>query len=367
MELKVQQQLDLQIEAFDIEPVHQKLDSLSQRVSSGEATASALRREVHEIRGNLDRRGNSKWHSRGGFDVAGPKIQEQLGALADQLEALDEVANRVSLLDDRVCGLEKWQLSSPLVSSHAGHHEEDIKTTLIAPDVVTRTRMPQTNVIVPEVLERTTFAETQLSTGGIGHAGSLAAAQLGSKKQHLDVSHAATDGSLKHVQEISSKQTSGDDEAVRSTLPLRRADNMPARLPSLRSPASQLPEVVVPAQASTASSPKAFPNASPTPSAPSMSRKQSFESSLSCEVAIEQDEWVGPSSGDVLQRRCDATMEVVSPSQASKGRDTSRMSVERRMLGSSCGSVEEADGFSNGSFHESFEDEDIISRGSDAS
>eukprot|EP00427_Karlodinium_veneficum_P028590 CAMPEP_0169217668 /NCGR_PEP_ID=MMETSP1016-20121227/19029_1 /TAXON_ID=342587 /ORGANISM="Karlodinium micrum, Strain CCMP2283" /LENGTH=728 /DNA_ID=CAMNT_0009295607 /DNA_START=96 /DNA_END=2283 /DNA_ORIENTATION=+ len=262
---------DINFEGLEVEPLIEKIERLNQRVSGGESTTSALRREVQELRGSLDRRNGSRNARGGSFEVAGPRIQEQLGAVADQLEALDELASRVSLLDDRVCGLEKSQHGLPLGAAPV-------------------------------------------------HSGAVSSNRDDAARRPL-----------RHMPPLSSESGDGEEierrshgarEALRTSLrPSNRrgggGERQGEALPPLQS-ALQCAEVTTPLQSlqSSIEQPSVCPNTSPPPAVAVLSRKQSLESSLSCEVAVEQDECVEPSFEDALRERCDDTVEVISPSQA---------------------------------------------------
>merc|ERR1719265_1816153 len=93
---------------MDLEGLAEKVERLSQRVSGGDASLAGLRRDIHDLRGGMARvaKGTGRGTMPDATDEFQSTIQEQLGAVADQLEALDEVANRVTDLGNRVAALE---------------------------------------------------------------------------------------------------------------------------------------------------------------------------------------------------------------------------------------------------------------------
>merc|ERR1719265_3078381 len=86
---------------MDLEGLAEKVERLSQRVSGGDASLAGLRRDIHDLRGGMARvaKGTGRGTMPDATDEFQSTIQEQLGAVADQLEALDEVANRVTALE----------------------------------------------------------------------------------------------------------------------------------------------------------------------------------------------------------------------------------------------------------------------------
>jgi len=110
------QKVELAMEASDDGGLPEKVNGLVQRVAGGEALGAALRREMQDLRSALRAEARSALAPRAPpapprppkcSAMQAPALHEQLGALADQLEALDEIASHVEGLDARVKALER--------------------------------------------------------------------------------------------------------------------------------------------------------------------------------------------------------------------------------------------------------------------
>lgn len=110
---ELDKRLSLTLEANDSDAIAEQIEKLRHRVSGSEAIASDVRREVNDLRAAHRSVMERSSRTRGaGVDVrgdalTGPTIQEQLGAVADQLEAIDDFAARLTDVQDRVSGLEQ--------------------------------------------------------------------------------------------------------------------------------------------------------------------------------------------------------------------------------------------------------------------
>jgi len=375
---ELDQKVDLALEALDLEGLVEKVERLAQRASGGEATAASLRREVHDLRGGIARNGVRRPVARGVISDAAMEfdstIQEQLGAVADQLEALDELSNRVSDLSDRVFGLETAPLPAPplpLFEPAETAATEPIGRRKAAPSSSKRDALQE----IDRRLDERPPQESVVA-GGAAREALASPAPLQRRLGALATSVA----SQGHGQVL----TSGPSlEALSHTKPTTLLMNRPTRLktpsPDLppqrtsapapspadsHQPSSSCPSPPLSAS-SVVSAPSDYlhqlaPSAAPpmeqlTAAAPPLgpqppSRKQSVDSATSCEVGDGQDECVEPSPKDVLQGRCDVTVDVIPSPQ--HGRRPEPVSME-------------ADEISGGSFsgRESFDDQESLGSG----
>jgi uncharacterized protein YoxC len=278
---ELEHKTNLSSEGVDFETIAEQMERIVQRVASGEASVSSLRRDLNGLRGSFAR--PDRPSTKGGHDAAEvfhPTIQDQLGAVADQLEAMDELADRVSDLCGRVAGLEAIK-TPPLPAFDA------MSTGSSAP------------------------GKHPTSTNSLQAAASHAAAMPSSAAPCRPTPLKSSSGS-----------ESEGLPPLRSAKLVGTTDTKPGSAASLSSAEPSPP-------LSTAG------DGSMPLSGPGLSRKQSLESSASCEVAVERDECIDSAGHDVLGGMCDATMEVISP---------------------------KAEEVSDDSFdHESFDDQDDIS------
>jgi hypothetical protein len=279
---ELEHKTNLSSEGVDFETIAEQMERIVQRVASGEASISSLRRDLNGLRGSFAR--PDRPSTKGGHDAAEvfhPTIQDQLGAVADQLEAMDELADRVSDLCGRVAGLEAIK-TPPLPAFEA------------------------------------------MSTGSSAPG-----------------KHPTSTNSLQAAESHAVAMPSSTAAPCRPT-PLKSSSGSESEgLPPLRSAKLVGATDTNPGSAASLSSAEPSPplstagDGSMPLSGPSFSRKQSLESSASCEVAVEKDECIDSAGHDVLGGICDATMEVISP---------------------------KAEEVSDDSFdHESFDDQDDIS------
>jgi hypothetical protein len=336
---EIARKLEFDSDALDIEQLAQKLERLSHRVSGGEASTSALRRDVNDLRGNLDRRNKLNSGGMGSIaEVAGQTIQEQLGAVADQLDAVDDLARRLDDLSSRVSGLEKTHLQA----QDKGFPIHQLGDSAINTDkMLSKSDVPSRRKSSALPNERPPLGSGTLSDGVPPLPMIAATVQCEERgqphhaaPQNLDI---GAPGSM--AREMLRDRLQRNEGAMAQT--------------SLRTPLVRpSPNYSVIAGASPSPSPLVRPvseDASLVSAPELLLRKDHSSSSLSCDIAIVQDECVDPTCEDVLQSRCDITVDVISPSHASMPGHNSMGSASSPQHG-------KKDNSSSGSSVESFEE-----------
>jgi hypothetical protein len=296
---------------------------------------------------------------------------------------LDEVANRVTELCGRVAELEAQQTPPPSLRLPSLHTQgrQDVKDEPARFEVFHPPGSKKEAAKFDPFHASTPPALKELSSDQAYQAPPLAfSAGRGSKARdalaaakEAPSTTAATSSlaafrpsslATPATSSLASPATSSDNLGLPCSLesapaPRQMSEDELDLLVKRRSPAQRRIEAagLGPVLASTTSS------ASPAPGG-MLPRKMSLESSCSCEVAVGQDESVESADEEELEKKCDITMDVVSPKAAAAPRTAqsatlasqpSRLSAQQVLADIGI----EEDEMSAGSFeHESFDDQD---------